>query len=281
MQWDDVRYFLALAREGSLSAGARALGVEHSTISRRVGQLEAALGLRLFDRLPRGWQLTQEGESLLPQALALETGIAGMLRSASAKNALAGQVRLTAPPQLLNHVLLPLLTTFRQRYPDIDLTLLGERRRARLEQGEADLALRLDEPDTPELIARPLALVSYALYGTARWRQTEASEWLFIGFDDSQAGLSLKRWLGEHAGARRVALRGNDLDTHFQAARQGLGVALLPRFLARAAPELAELDSPPPPDKQLYLLMHPDVRRAPRVRALADFIAAALPGALA
>lgn len=81
MQWDDVRYFLALAREGSLSAGARALGVEHSTISRRVGQLEAALGLRLFDRLPRGWQLTQEGESLLPQALALETGIAGMLRS--------------------------------------------------------------------------------------------------------------------------------------------------------------------------------------------------------
>ncbi|AUH49528.1 LysR family transcriptional regulator [Chromobacterium sp. ATCC 53434] len=281
MQWDDVRYFLALAREGSLSAGARTLGVEHSTMSRRVGQLEAALGLRLFDRLPRGWQLTQEGENLLPQALALETGMAGMLRAASAQHALSGQVRLTAPPQLLNHVLLPLLTTFRQRYPDIDLTLLGEQRRARLEQGEADLALRLDEANTPELIARPLAKVGYALYGTARWRETRPGERLFIGFDDSLAGMFLKRWLDQHAGERRVALRGNDLDTHFQAAKQGLAVALLPHFLARSAPELIQLDSPPTPDKTLYLLMHPDVRRAPRVRALADFIIDALPNALA
>ncbi|MGC0155716.1 LysR family transcriptional regulator [Chromobacterium vaccinii] len=281
MQWDDVRYFLALAREGSLSAGARTLGVEHSTMSRRVGQLEAALGLRLFDRLPRGWQLTQEGENLLPQALALETGMAGMLRAASAQHALSGQVRLTAPPQLLNHVLLPLLTTFRQRYPDIDLTLLGEQRRARLEQGEADLALRLDEANTPELIARPLAKVGYALYGTTRWRETRPGERLFIGFDDSLAGMFLKRWLDQHAGERRVALRGNDLDTHFQAAKQGLAVALLPHFLARSAPELIQLDSPPTPDKTLYLLMHPDVRRAPRVRALADFIIDALPNALA
>ncbi|UTH75270.1 LysR family transcriptional regulator [Chromobacterium sp. IIBBL 290-4] len=280
MQWDDVRYFLALAREGSLSAGARTLGVEHSTMSRRIGQLEAALGLRLFDRLPRGWQLTQEGENLLPQALALESGIAAMRQAAAEHNALAGQVRLTAPPQLLNHVLLPLLPAFRQRYPEIDLVLLGEQRRARLEQGEADLALRLDEPNTPELIARPLAQVGYALYGAARWRETADSERLFIGFDDSLAGLSLKRWLDQHAGERRVALRGNDLDTHFQAAKQGWGIALLPHFLARGASELVLLDSPPPPDKTLYLLMHPDVRRAPRVQALADFIADALPAAL-
>ncbi|WP_374337927.1 LysR family transcriptional regulator [Leeia sp.] len=280
MQWDDIRYFLALARQGSLSAGARWLNVEHSTVSRRVGQLETTLGLRLFDRLPRGWQLTQEGENLLPQALAMEAAMLSLQRTAHVQHALSGPVRLSAPPQMLNHILLPLLQPFRLRYPEIQLILLGEQRRARLEQGEADLALRLDEPNTPDLIARSLCQLGYGLYGLTQWQHAADSERVFLGFDDSLAGMSLKVWLDTHAADRPFALRSNDLETLFQAARQGLGVALLPHFLAKRAPELVHLSASAPADKPLYLLMHPDVRRAPRVRALADYLITTLPAAL-
>lgn len=279
MQWDDIRYFLALARQGSLSGGARVLNVEHSTMSRRVGQLEATLGLRLFDRLPRGWQLTQEGENLLPQALALEAGMLSLQRSAHAQHALSGQVRLSAPPQMLNHVLLPLLHAFRQQYPEIELVLLGEQRRARLTQGEADLALRVDVPDSADLIARPLCQLGYGLYGRSDWLNC-SSERAYLGFDDSRAGMSLKLWLDAHASGQRFALRSNDLETLYQAARQGLGIALLPHFLAKRAPELVQLESSAPPDKPLHMMMHPDVRRAPRVRALADYLITTLPAAL-
>ena len=274
MQWDDVRFFLQLARQGSLSGTARAMGVEHSTVARRIGQLEASLGVRLFDRLPRGWQLTQEGQNLLPQAVAVETGVLALQRTAATQQAVSGQVRLSAPPQLLSEVLLPELAAFRQQFPEIDLLLLGERRNASLEQGEAELALRLGEPQTPDLIARPLAAVGYGLYGTVAWQEQARENRAFVGFDDSMPGLWLKDWFDAHLAGRRQVLRSNDLATQLRAARDGWGIALLPHFLGRQAPELVCLEAEAPPARALYLLMHPDVRKAQRVRVLADFLVA-------
>ncbi|MDC7712220.1 LysR family transcriptional regulator [Vogesella indigofera] len=274
MQWDDVRFFLQLARQGSLSGTARAMGVEHSTVARRIGQLEASLGVRLFDRLPRGWQLTQEGQNLLPQALAVEAGVLALQRTAATQQAVSGQVRLSAPPQLLSEVLLPELAAFRQQFPEVDLLLLGERRNASLEQGEAELALRLGEPQTPDLIARPVATVGYGLYGTVAWQEQPRGDRVFVGFDDSMPGLWLKDWFDAHLAGRRQVLRSNDLATQLRAARDGWGIALLPHFLGRQAPELVCLEAEAPPARTLHLLMHPDVRKALRVRVLADFLVA-------
>lgn len=274
MQWDDVRFFLQLARQGSLSGTARAMGVEHSTVARRIGQLEASLDVRLFDRLPRGWQLTQEGQNLLPQALAVEAGVQALQRTAATQQAVSGQVRLSAPPQLLSEVLLPELAAFRQQFPEIDLVLLGERRNASLEQGEAELALRLGEPQTPDLIARPVAAVGYGLYGTVAWQERAREQRVFVGFDDSMPGLWLKDWFDAHLAGRRQVLRSNDLATQLRAAREGWGIALLPHFLGRQAPELVCLEAEAPPARTLHLLMHPDVRKAQRVRVLADFLVA-------
>lgn len=274
LQWDDVRYFLALSRQGSLSAAARALGVEHSTVSRRVGQLEATLRLRLFDRLPRGWVPTAEGQRLIAGAQALEAEMLAFERDASsARGGLRGTVRLSVPPLLLQHVLMPLLAPWPTLYPEIALDLVGENRQSRLAQGEAEIALRLAAPTDEGLIARPLAEVGYALY-TARERPLPAPpEQVFIGFDRSMGDLPKRAWMDAHAAGRRMALRSNDFVAMQQAARAGWGIAMLPRFLGQADPLLMPVPGAPAvPSQPLYLMMHPGLRRSERVQAMVRFL---------
>lgn len=276
--WDDVRHVVAVARAGSLSAAARALAVEHATVARRIGQVEAALGLRLFDRLPRGWRLTAEGAKLLPRALAMEDAAMALQREAAAQDDGDGAVRLSVTPLLLNHVVVPLLAGMRHRQPALALTLVGELRVADLLRGEADLALRLGEPVVGELISRPVARLHYALYaaadGDARPATTEVR---FVGLTEDTAYAPLRMWLEAYAAGRPMPLRTNDLEAAAGLARQGWGIALLPRFLGDADPGLVAWspgDAPAP--RTLYLTMHPDVRRATRVRRLADQLAAGI-----
>ncbi len=273
MQWDDVRYFLALARQGSLSATARWLEIEHSTVARRVSSLERALGLKLFDRLARGWTLTAEGQTLYEHACLLEENMQALQRAAQGQSALAGRVRVSLPPQLLSYFVLPHLDEFHARYPQIELELIGERRGSNLGRGEADIALRMSEPREPDLVARTLGQVSYGLYGTAACGALSDSEQIFIGFDDSMPQLPQKLWLDSHVGARRYALRTNDMTAMCQAAAQGWGIAMLPGFLAATERRLKLLSaSASPPSLPVYLVMHADVRRAPRVRCTADYL---------
>jgi DNA-binding transcriptional LysR family regulator len=276
MQWDDVRYFLALAESGSLSAAARVLRVEHTTVSRRAAALESALGVRLFDRLPRGWRLTAEGSDLLPVAHRLEAEAAALQRSALGASRMAGKVRISAAAFIISHFLLPdLARTARERFPDIELELVGERRGVNLVRGEADLALRVGTVDVaPGLVVRALGQVGYGLYGTAGEVRHPAPERRYLGFDDSMLGTPQRMWLDEEARTGRVVLRTNDLLVLHRAAQEGCGIALLPHFLARSAPGLTPLESPhgPPRERPLSLLLHPDVRRSRRVKAVADTI---------
>lgn len=273
MQWDDVRYFLALARQGSLSATARFLAIEHSTVARRVSSLEQALELKLFDRLPRGWTLTPEGQALYERARLLEEDMQALQRTARGQSALAGRVRVSAPPLLLNYFVLPHLDEFHTMYPQVELELIGERRGADLGRGEADIALRMSEPREPDLVARKLGHIGYGLYGTQACCTRPESERAFIGFDDSMPELPQKLWLDSHVGTRRYALRANDMVAMCQAAGQGWGIALLPRFLAAKDHRLQWMDAAmPPPSLPVYLVMHADVRRAPRVRSTADYL---------
>lgn len=282
LQWDDVRYFLALARLGSLSAASRSLDVEHSTVARRVEALERALGLRLFDRLPRGWTLTTEGEALVVQAKGLEDQAIAFSRAALGVASLAGTVRISAPPMTASHFLAPRLATLREAWPDIDLELIGESRDADLAHGEAELALRLARPTAAGLAARALGRMGSGLYASPAHAVRPPQEWVFLGYDRSLGQVAQHTWLEGIADGRRFVLRSNELAVLYQACRAGLGIALLPHFLARSDTALVAVpcDNAPPP-RSLWLVVHPDVRRSPRVRAVADSLAEIIAAAAA
>ncbi|QID16223.1 LysR family transcriptional regulator [Nitrogeniibacter mangrovi] len=282
LQWDDVRHFLALARQGSLSGAARTLGVEHTTVARRVEALEHALGIRLFDRLPRGWSLTAEGETLMAQAGRMDDEAQAFSRTALGVSSLQGTVRLSAPPVFAGHFLVPALAARRDRWPNIDLEVIGEARDANLARGEADLAIRLSRPTAPGLATRPIGRMGYGLYGARGYAQRPAHEWTFLGYDDPLVQVPQQRWLRDIAGTRRFVFRSNDLAALLGAARHGLGVTVLPHFLAADDPSVAPID-PPGCDivRDIWLVMHPDVKRSPRVRLIADLVADVIGGASA
>lgn len=273
LDWDDVRYFLEVARQGRLTAAARVLQVEHSTVARRVGALEQRLALRLFDRLPKSWNLTSEGEQLVAYARRIEDEALAFSRASMGVGSLRGTVRISAPPVFASHFIVPRLGTLRQRWPGIALELVGEARHANLFRREADLALRLSRPDEPGLAARPLAQIGYGLYAAPGWLERAENEWEFIGYDDLLKDTPQQKWLDKLAGTRPFALRSNDLAALYQGCRAGLGLALLPHFLARGDPALGVVAGHASVlARPVWLVIHPDVRRSPRVKAVAEAI---------
>jgi len=282
LAWDDVRYFLVLSQAGSLSQAARALGVEHSTVARRVDALERTLGLRLFDRLPRGWILTPEGDTLAAQAARLDDEAQAFARAALGASVIQGSVRISAPPVLASHLLVPRLARRRPDWAHVQLEIVGESREANLARGEADLAVRMSRPTAPGLVVRQLGQMHYGLYATPDWLKRPESEWPFIGYDDSLSEVPQQRWLDQIANGRPFIFRSNDLAAILQATRAGLGLAALPRFLAIHAPELVEIPGAGgSAHRNIWLVMHPDVKRSPRVRLIADLVVEVIAAALA
>jgi DNA-binding transcriptional LysR family regulator len=274
MDWQDVRYFLVLARGGSLSSAARVLGVEHTTIARRVSALETALDVRLFDRLPRGWHLTQEGRELLPFAENLATSATSFERRALGASRLAGTVRLSAPPVLVTHFLVQRLAKLAEKFPEVCVDLAAERREANLLRGDAEIALRIGAVEVPPgLVVRKLGSVGYGLYGTPERLADTPGARAFVGFDDAMRGTAQKQWLEAQAVGERVTFRSNDLFTHYQAARAGLGIALLPHFMLEPGDGLLPLTLGKGVfERDLSLIVHPDVRRSERVTAVTRYL---------
>lgn len=273
MQWDDVRYFLVLAQVGSLSGAARTLGVEHSTVARRVEALEQALGIRLFDRLPRGWSLTAEGETLLDQARRLDQEVQAFSRAALGVSSLQGTVRVSAPPALVAEFLVPRLAARQAEWKRIQLDVTGESREANLARGEADLAIRMSRPTAPGLAARCIGEIGFGLYARHGYADRAEDQWEFLGYDDSLVQVEQQQWLQKFAGKRPFVFRSNNLSALHSAARAGLGVAVLPHFLAKQDAALSPVTAAAcPVTRKLWLVMHPDVKRSPRVRLIADLL---------
>ncbi|WP_448191997.1 LysR family transcriptional regulator [Azospirillum sp. sgz301742] len=275
MDWENLRFFAELARSGSLSAASRRLRVDHTTVSRRVSALEAELGVRLFDRLPRGYALTEAGERVADLAGRLEEDAFAIERFARGQSdAPSGSVRLSAPPVVASALLAPRLAPFRRRFPQVVLELIGDSRAISLSRREADLAIRLQAPEDPGLVARKLGSMAYALYADAGYLAERAdAAWEFVAYDDSLDHVPQQRWLLAVAGDRPVVFRANDLASLFAAARAGLGVAALPCFLGDPDPGLVRLPADAAPAaRELWLLVHPDLRRAAPVRAAMDFL---------
>ena len=269
--WDDLRYFLALIDAGTLSAAARALGVEHTTVARRIDSLEASLKVRLFDRFQKGWSLTAAGASLVPYARQMEGDLHALMRALAGSATLSGVVRISAPPALAAYLLAPYLKDALRRQPGIDVELLAEPREADLMRREADIALRYRRPTTAGLVVRTLTTTEYALYASAEYlAERTPQQWEFLGYEESMGEAPQQMWLDKFRGTRRYCLRSNDMGTLFQAAAAGTGVIALPTYFARQR-SLVRIESEQCPVKRkLWMVMHEDVRRSARVRAIAD-----------
>jgi DNA-binding transcriptional LysR family regulator len=277
MDWGDLKFFFEFAQRGSLSAAAQNLGVDHSTVARRIEALEQHLGVNLVDRLPRAYHLTAVGERILDLTRQVEAGILDIERFARGTDlSPKGVVRLSGPPAITSHFFAPRMLTLRQRYPDLQVELIGEPRQTSLSRREADLALRLFNPREKDFVARHIATVGYGLYGSVAYLAgRERDAWDYLGYDESLDHVPQQRWLKTLAGDKALALRTNDLTTLLMAVRAGGGVAALPHILAYEDASLqAVATDAPPPARSLWLLFHRDLGRSPRVRAVIDHLVA-------
>ena len=281
IDWEDLKHFLALARGGSLSEAARALGVDHTTVARRLAALEKALDLRLVDRLPRSVTLTPQAEPIADLAERMaETAFAICRVADGARTTLAGPVRVSAPPAFATLVVAPRLSTLTGTYPDITVTLIGDVAEADLDHRQADISLRLSRPKSPDLIARKIGDLPFHFYAATDYDRPE-EDWRFIGYDEESRHIPQHGWLEEHRRRRDVVLRTNDSASQASAAGAGIGVALLPAFLGEADPRLKQMPSAEAlPSREIWILVHDDLRRAPRIRAVMDFLIETVRGAI-
>lgn len=267
--WEDVRFFVALARHGSLSAAARAIGVNHATVSRRVAGLEAALGARLLERRPTGYVLTAPGRAVLQEAAAMEQAAARLPRF-DVVPPVSGLVRLSAPPSLAETFLTTRFGALLDRHPGLDIALVAEHRLASLSRREADLALRLGRPEDGDIIARRLVGIEFGFYAAPSWQVGTAP--VFIGFDEANAHLPEAAWLARHFPAGRITFRAGSQAAQARAAGAGYGIALLPHFVGRSDPGLVRLElGETPPLRELWLLHRPGLDASP-AREMRDYL---------
>lgn len=274
IDWEDVRYFAALARHRSLSATARALAVNHATVARRLASLERSLGAKLFERRPGGYELTAAGRGALAAAGAMKRA-ADVLPGLSPERPLSGLVRVTATPSLVNGFLIPHLAVLQQQHGGLDIELIADLRPISLPRHQADIALRFGRPTRGELLARRVAKVEYGFYTTAasRDRIERGEPAAFVGFDEADADIPDAVWLVRRFPARRLVFRTNSQSAQAEAARASCGVALLPCFMTANDPDLVPVRlSETLPSRELWLLTRRDVAHSPLLRLLTDYL---------
>lgn len=277
--WEDLRHFAALAESGSLSAAARRLGVEHATVARRIQSLERDLALKLVDRRGRRLTLTGDGVRVAAQLGAMEESALAVARlAAGSRDAIAGEVRISAPPALAAAKLVVPLAALRARHNGLALQLLGETRNASLDRREADIAIRLSRPSAGDLVIRKLGEITFSAYATAAYlAETREADLCFIGYDTSLDEAPQQVALRLVAAGRPFALVASTLEIQLAAVRAGMGIAMLPEFMVEPGQDLVPFPCDlPAPNREVWLAIHADLRNAPAIRAVADAIEEAL-----
>jgi DNA-binding transcriptional LysR family regulator len=279
MEWDDVRLFLAVARSGTLLQASARLGTSHSTVSRRLAALEARLKVALFDRSLGGYARTEAGAAVYESALRMEEEFLKLKRTLAGRDALDAQtVRLSAPDVLANH-LAPHLVALRRREPQIRLEIAAENSTVDLDRMEADLALRASRRPQEHLVGTRVGQTAWAVYvaRSPRGRSVDDEDLPWIGYDKSLASLPVAQWLREHVPEERIALRTSSTIAAQAFVRAGLGAACLWCLAGDRDPQLVRLTPPlPAVASDLWLLIHPDLRRSQRVGRVRSFLARAL-----
>ena len=269
MNWDDLRLFLAVARTGSISGAAKMLGVQHSTVSRRMRKLEENLGARLIERKNTGHELTLAGEDVMRAAQRIETEMLYVDSAVLNKDSsLSGSLKITAINNMASTVLMPIFADFSKANPQIDLHIMVSNIDSSLSQREADIAIRLTNSPTDTLIGKRLVTVASTIYGSRDYlnqlsAKNAGPEW--IGVDCCPFH---KSWTKHTCGEQPHHFFSDDTLLTLSAIKQGLGVSYLPCFMGDADTELARFRAPDPAHNLgLWLLLHPDLKQTARVIA--------------
>ncbi len=284
LQWDDLRYFLAVARSGTMSAAARTLRVAQPTVGRRIAAFELSLGARLFSRSPTGWALSPVGRKLLSHAEKMEhEALAAETVAAGRDEGLEGKVRITASEWLVCSVLGPALAPFVAENGGLTLELVADPRHLNLARREADIALRPSRFLQQDVFQRGIATIELGLYASdvylARHGLPDfasgAEGHSIVAMTDDLTTIVDVDWLPPLVGRARVAVRTNGREPMATLAAAGLGITCLPRVLGDATPGLRLLATPGArPRRKLWLGVHRAARSIPRVKATLTFLAA-------
>ena len=247
MDWDNLRYFLELSRAGKLTAAARRLGVDHTTVSRRVQALEKSMDTPLFVRAAAGYSLTEAGRTLLPQAEAMESAFSAIEQArAGQQDSLSGQVRIGATEGYGSVMLAPQLAELTRRYPNLGIDLLAVPRMVQLSRREADIVITLERPERGPFIITRLTDYVLKLYASASyleqhppiWHREDLRDHAFVSYIDDLLYSKELLYLDEIGKPRHVALRSTSILAQQQATSAGAGIAILPSFAADADPRL-------------------------------------------
>ena len=291
MNWDDLRIVLAVARQGSLSAAARTLGLTQPTVGRRVAALEAELGTKLFVATRLGQEVSHGARELVAHAERMElSALAAERCSVGRDSGMRGSVCVTATEWMVGSVLAPLVAPFTAKHPELELELLADVRHLSLMRREADIALRVSRFEDDEVVQRKLGVVRFGLYASDSYLtrhgtpsfSTGCQGHRLIAMSKSLSKVPDLEWLPGLTFAAQVVLRTNGREPMATLARAGVGMACLPRLVGDRTAGLRLLRPPSPaPERALWLGMHRDARKVPRIRATAAFLGTALARSLA
>jgi DNA-binding transcriptional LysR family regulator len=281
MEWSDLRIFLAIAREGTLGAAARKLGQSQPTMGRRLKALERSVGHALFQRTAEGFVLTDEGALALSHAERIEEEAVAFERRLSGHGReLEGMLRISSSDWFGVHMLAPVLAEFAGLQPRIVVELLTDARLYSLPRREADMVFRIQPFDEPEVISRRLMRIGYGAYikrGSEPPRFGDGTGTALITMDTAFGGMPDALWLARVLPKAHVVSRSNNRDSQARMCALGAGVAVLPRPLGDAIPEIDRIAFPEdPPARDTFVGYHRDLRRLARLRALLDLVIARL-----
>ncbi|MBL4566779.1 MAG: LysR family transcriptional regulator [Porticoccus sp.] len=285
--WDDLRYFHAIAEAGSLNGACKHLGVNHSTVFRRINSLEEKLGVRLFERRDARYILTGSGEALLRRTAQITTAIDEVDRLiVGGDQALEGTIRITAPDGFAYYTLPPLIAEFSTLYPGINIQLLASSDDFNLSRLEADIALRSTSSPPEHLIGRKLFTMSWNLYGSSKvftqpvgnFGLRQLAHYPLIGPDRALLRVQPMQWLEKHSDKLHFSARANTFMGMAALAREGVGLALLPEDVAEGLQQVGQIRGQLVAGKEqlfesdVWLLTHPDLRSNAKVRACMQFL---------
>src|SRR5215213_7959161 len=279
LSWDDFRYVKAIADTRSLGGAAQELAVNHSTVFRRLAQIEKQLGSRLFERSRGGYALTPCGEEMVRLAERMGEDIVTFERQVTGHDLRpSGELRVTTNDTALVHLMTDVFADFRRAYPEIVLDVVVAKQALNLSKRDADVAIRATEHPPETLIGRRVAGIAWAVFAASAKApanfdpETEDSAVDWIGFGDNLASLKAAKWLKKHAAPDRIVYRINTVLGLAEATAAGIGYGILPCFIGASTPGLTRLT--PPLDEvssAIWLLTHADLRQTARVRAFMDF----------
>ena len=278
MQWDDLRFVLAISRATGLNSAAKLLGMNPSSVYRRMEALETGMGVRLFERLRSGYRLTVAGEEMAEAAARIEVEALNVERRVLGTDVrLQGTIRLSTSESLFTHLLADQLPDFRAEYPDVILEVALSNQHVDLSRRDADIVIRGTAAPPEHLVGRSVGHVNGAAYASTRYLDTMGRDQPFavyewIGYEGELTTFRQARWIDKNVPAERIRLRFDSISAVDHAVARGLGCAALPCFAADHDPRIERIPgSFEKTDVQMWVLTHPDLRKSARIRAGLQF----------